>query len=227
MKTILDGFTLAEVLITLAVIGVIASVTLPALNSNVQKQQVGPALAKAVNTLENANRLLLAENNARTLYETGGERYLNSLPNVVWKEKDVTKLKTLGSLNFSRKLTEKVCNTTKDGIQFCANNAAYKAGFGEYVVTEQMTAFTRNIDIFIDVNGDKAPNDEGVDVFRFKIDNDGSVVAYGSREYIQRYHNGTSSYTWENGGCDSNKVRPKRPGTCGGSIVDNGFKVIY
>lgn len=55
----MSAFTLAEVLIALAIIGVIASVTLPALNANVQKQQVGPALAKAINTLENANRLLL------------------------------------------------------------------------------------------------------------------------------------------------------------------------
>ena len=32
------GFTLAEVLITLGIVGVVASITLPTLNNNVQKQ---------------------------------------------------------------------------------------------------------------------------------------------------------------------------------------------
>lgn len=155
--------------------------------------------------------------------------YLNSLTNVAWKEKDVTKSKTLGATNISRKVTEEVCNTTKDGIQFCASPIEYYAGFGKYVGAN-IEHYSRSVDIYIDVNGDKAPNDEGIDVFKFKIDNDGSVVAYGSREYIQRYHNGKVSngaLTWENGGCDSKKVSPKKPRACAGSIVDNGFKVIY
>ena len=44
------GFTLAEVLITLGLIGVVAAITLPALNSDIRAQQIGPSLAKAVNT---------------------------------------------------------------------------------------------------------------------------------------------------------------------------------
>ncbi len=48
------GFTLAEVLITLAIIGVVASLTLPALMANVQEQQTVTALKKATNTLVEA-----------------------------------------------------------------------------------------------------------------------------------------------------------------------------
>ena len=33
-----NGFTLAEVLITLGIVGVVANMTLPTLNNNVQKQ---------------------------------------------------------------------------------------------------------------------------------------------------------------------------------------------
>ena len=61
------GFTLAEMLITLGIIGVIATLTMPALNFNIQKQQAGPAFTKAVNILTNANRLALEENDARFL----------------------------------------------------------------------------------------------------------------------------------------------------------------
>ena len=39
-----NGFTLAEVLITLAIIGVVATLTLPALMTNTQEQQSRTAL---------------------------------------------------------------------------------------------------------------------------------------------------------------------------------------
>ena len=46
-----NGFTLAEVLITLAIIGVVATLTLPALMTNTQEQQAKSALKKGINTL--------------------------------------------------------------------------------------------------------------------------------------------------------------------------------
>ena len=46
-----NGFTLAEVLITLAIIGVVATITLPSLMSNTQEQQAVTAFRKAMNTL--------------------------------------------------------------------------------------------------------------------------------------------------------------------------------
>ena len=45
------GFTLAEVLITLAIIGVVATMTLPALMNNASEQQAKTGLKKAINTL--------------------------------------------------------------------------------------------------------------------------------------------------------------------------------
>ncbi len=53
------GFTLAEVLITLGIIGVVAALTTPALVQNTGSAQVGPKLAKAVATFENANQNML------------------------------------------------------------------------------------------------------------------------------------------------------------------------
>ena len=48
------GFTLAEVLITLAIIGVVAVLTLPALMSNTAEQQARTALKKMTNSLTQA-----------------------------------------------------------------------------------------------------------------------------------------------------------------------------
>ena len=51
------GFTLAEVLITLSIIGVVAMMTLPALMTNVQEQQAKTGLKKGLNTLTEAAQM--------------------------------------------------------------------------------------------------------------------------------------------------------------------------
>ena len=52
-----NGFTLAEVLITLAIIGVVATLTLPALMTNTAEQQARTALKKGINTLTEAAQM--------------------------------------------------------------------------------------------------------------------------------------------------------------------------
>lgn len=53
------GFTLAEVLITLGIIGVVAALTLPTLISKYQKQVYYNQFLKAVSVLENAGKLYI------------------------------------------------------------------------------------------------------------------------------------------------------------------------
>ena len=62
-----QGFTLAEVLLTLGIIGVVASLTLPSLNKNVQGTKAAPALMKSINTLQNALSLGMAQKGLRNL----------------------------------------------------------------------------------------------------------------------------------------------------------------
>lgn len=52
-----NGFTLAEVLITLAIIGVVATLTLPALMTNTAEQQAKTALKKGISTLTEAAQM--------------------------------------------------------------------------------------------------------------------------------------------------------------------------
>lgn len=58
-----NGFTLAEVLITLTIIGVIATMTLPALMTNTQEQQAKTGLRKGINTLTEAAQMSQAIDN--------------------------------------------------------------------------------------------------------------------------------------------------------------------
>ena len=55
-----NGFTLAEVLITLAIIGVVATLTLPSLMTNTAEQQSVTAYRKALNTLNEAGQMSAA-----------------------------------------------------------------------------------------------------------------------------------------------------------------------
>ena len=73
-----SGFTLAELLITLSIIGVIAAVTIPSLSNNINKSQVGPALMKAVNTLENANELAMRSTDTSDLLQHAIEAGVNA-----------------------------------------------------------------------------------------------------------------------------------------------------
>lgn len=52
-----NGFTLAEVLITLAIIGVVATMTLPALMTNTAEQQAKSAMKKGINTFTEAAQM--------------------------------------------------------------------------------------------------------------------------------------------------------------------------
>ena len=58
IRKIYGGFTLAEILITLGIIGVVALLTVPTLINNVQKQQYASNFKKTAATLGNAGKQL-------------------------------------------------------------------------------------------------------------------------------------------------------------------------
>ena len=64
------GFTLAEVLITLGIIGVVAAITLPTLIQNYQKQVYVNGLKKAISTSQNMLKQMQADEGASDLYGT-------------------------------------------------------------------------------------------------------------------------------------------------------------
>ena len=60
MKRFKKGFTLAEVLITLAIIGVVAAISIPSVISNSQQQEFKTGLRKAVSVLNSAITMNIA-----------------------------------------------------------------------------------------------------------------------------------------------------------------------
>ena len=238
MKKILKGFTLAEVLITLGIVGVIAALTLPGLSLNVQNQQIGPALAKAINTLEYANKLALEENRARRLSELVGvagkdlsedakhrlllESYLET---VVGPYMKLSKL--------SHQITYKGSIFDKDQ-NIVQNTDVYSTPDNIYYLGSQ-SHHHNGISIFVDVNGSKGPNLAGRDLLALHIFDDGEVTARGGRVYTSRVDfsddvefaglkkdNPTLSFSEAR--CNKDK---KSWIDCAGRIADNEFRVDY
>ncbi len=77
------AFTLAEVLITLGIIGIVAAMTLPTLIGNYKKEQTISQLQKAYSTLNQAFRLSEAENESSIYWDT--EKGIDFYFNEYWK----------------------------------------------------------------------------------------------------------------------------------------------
>ncbi len=156
-----NGFTLAEVLITLAIIGVVATITLPSLMSNTQEQQAVTAFRKSMNTLNEVAQMNAAVDGfdfggialgtapgAGDVYDANGV-----LQQSVWgmmyskAQVDVTRSGSAQALGPGGGCTD-MSNVIafRDGTMLCyANN------------TTNGNA-TQVINAIIDTNGRKAPN---------------------------------------------------------------------
>ncbi len=229
----LNGFSLAEVLISVAIVGVLASLTLPNLNKNIAKNQIPPALAKAINTLENANRLMLQQNDSRNLAQlclgdadTNGEGsdaidYLACLKSGgVINLAEVSGVKVYSTFNGEQNIDTQ-CYVGNDGIAYCTSGM-----YGQSPNTKLSAKYDgRFAIIYIDTNGvAKGASTIGKDAFKVKIDYKGSVIPVGSMIY-KDYIGMEDVPTWQET-CNAEGVSGNGD-SCTGSIVDNSFKVIY
>ena len=226
----LNGFSLAEVLISVAIIGVIASLTLPTLNTNIQKTYIGPSLAKAVNTLENSNRNALAQKNARKLtsiiHEASGETYLNIL------DKQTNGFISDSYLGDDRSY-EGGSYFTKDGMTYSLNNVVPEEMI-DGCSSNKYACYYWAIDI--DINGAKKPNKFLRDIFTVYVDTSGSVIVPGSREDRNFYSGGYDLEHLTVKNCAAGYVVGADEQTdigrfdllyCAGLISDNGWQVPW
>lgn len=221
-----NGFTLAEVLVTLGIVGIIAAITLPSLLLNVEKQKVGPAFMKAINTLESASTFAIRDNEVRGLSDIKADA--NLLGDVLTKYTKLSLVATAVNSNIESEnpilnIFIDLANTmssayiSKDGIAFFGGT--YDASKDAYP-------------ILIDLNGGmrKGPNLPGIDLFKVYVLNNGTVAVSGTKKY-QDFIEATAGH-WKTS-CrsvatgDSNPAAPTDPNTCGGSILENGGRVLY
>ena len=233
------GFTLAEVLITLGIIGVVAALTAPALVQNAGTAKIGPTLSKVVATLENAHEQLLHDEEASDLAkiaETSDEyfellaKYIsggsfigsNSYKSnrVIFTPTQTFWNKQPSNIDWSKYIEFKF----SDDISLLTLKDLMNSDTG--AVGSYKGRFT---DLYIDINGIKrGPNIMGKDIFYFDIDRSGQVVPWGSSAQNFRSWGIVPTYDDDNAGsiaCTKDNVGDGKG--CAASIFENNLKVIY
>ena len=222
----LKGFTLAEVLITITMIGVIAAMTLPVLNNSTQRQQMGPALMKAINVVEATNKALMQERGVRHL----GEITVNSFnyAGIIFEETLNASPIELGDYtgvvgpNRDLAILERGFNTA-DNITYFAPRVA-----AEVASNPGRSSFGSFFTLLVDVNGtDKGPNIVGRDLFVLNIDFSGQVFAKGSQAWSNYIGGDNPPATWVTTCTDLTNGVNQDASNCAGSIVDNAGRVTY
>lgn len=168
------AFTLAEVLITLSIIGVICALTVPNLYRKHQEQVTVAKVKKFYATLDMAYNAAIAR--------TGGAKYWN-INN--WTAEDANKLYELIFEPYFK--VAKICGTSNEGN--CVINDNYKlinglqhGSYGKMdlyyklILDDGASVWFRGgiqnttsyMGVYYDVNGLKGPNQSGVDLFDFQ-----------------------------------------------------------
>ena len=230
-----QGFTLAEVLITLGIIGVVSALTAPSLMSSFQKSKVGPSLKKFMNTIETANQHILTEKGSDTLSVAIGNSAIDSYMKEL--EKNVKgRYIGLGTYNLDTNVvtpknfsggpvpTPSYIFQFNDGASMAAAPGISATAPSGTAVAPSFVGPFSSYPFYYDINGfQNEPNRVGKDIFVFIIDDSGTVVPYGSKISSQVY----STPYWQTASeCVSGF--PTTTGyVCAGSVIDNDGKVVY
>ena len=157
------GFTLAEVLITLVIIGVIAAMTVPTLMNNTNSQEFRSALKKAISGANQALTLHYA------LEGLGAQDYTHAtLVSDVFKKRMNVIEATDNDASFTLSTCGGTTFTTQDGIMFCVNSNfagnttdtqdAACNSYNTIPCVSGATSDEADANFYIDVNGRKNPN---------------------------------------------------------------------
>ena len=239
------AFTLAETLITLTIIGVIAALTIPSLISEYQKHTYVVGLKKAYSQLQNAMKMIPITQGCPAgdfdcagwndkwgkVTNIDGQEFNGNRGNkrtyLLSKQFKINKLCYYDS-------TDEICKKIENNLSI-AKAYYYYAG-SSFITNDGMIIssvgnfyYTYNID----VNGFKGPNKLGRDQFLFRITDhedessrglpQGLVVPAGSKLNINvSYGGGESSYWKNNQKCTTENVNKGEYGVeyCAGRVLE-------
>ncbi len=112
-----EGFTLAEVLITLAIIGVVAAIAIPSVISNSQQQEFKTGLRKAVSVLNSAITMNMALDGESPYDNANTFGYLMKHMAIVETTNDIGEKYYINAASGETKSVNKAFYTT-DGMRF-------------------------------------------------------------------------------------------------------------
>ena len=226
-KSIKKGFTLAEVLITLGIIGVVAAMTLPSLIQSYEKKVTATRLKKFYSTMLNVIKLSENDNGEMSNWEFPQQSY-DPLIKVFFRKYylpymsgyDECTADCFYKLGYSLSY---LSGTVDNGVAYVSYLVKTSDGMYIYFLPGFPGGY---IWMFVDINGAKRPNKIGRDVFVFDI------YAYPNRldrtNYRLKFWNAHEKddklYSAEDYGC--NKRAPKFAGfNCGEAILRNNWEI--
>ena len=231
------AFTLAEVLITLGIIGVVAAVTLPTLIQNYQKTVYVNQLKKAYSVLNNGVKQMIVEQGCSDVTCTNFSDNEGNVEVGLSLEDDFIKqfVKTF-KLSNVQELTENN-NIYSYSIKYLSGNETMN--YSDLIVgvggttPDGMIVILGGIYyagdfIFIDTNGLKSPNQWGRDIFAFKVSLKGAVVPYYSKAALEVLNlEKTEKERIETVEAGCNTSSEKTGVTCAEKIIMDGWKMNY
>ena len=168
------GFTLAETLITLGIIGVVASLTLPVLSENYNKKVYATRFKKAYSELYNAIKLSEAYNGISSDWNINFSENQQENSKMFTDKYILPYYKNLKFCSFGR-------NEPNCGEVYGGNSANYitQNGTGmSFYINENYNGY-KFIAVVIDINNSKKPNLFGNDAMTFELSDDGRLVPSG------------------------------------------------
>lgn len=241
------AFTLAEVLITIGIIGIIAEITIPTMIANTQRIEFATLFKKNYSNMQNMFKMYMAEQGvdnigATNLYAASdtSTSVQDELDNLVRRSFKVIKSCRLDTGDASCAITEKYLGTTQ--TYTVASGTTYYA----FISVDGIETFIRLLactpdfskpgkikavcgNIMYDVNGTKKPNTYGKDFFAsFLINYDGTLYP----TYGQEWSKFMSRTDWRNDtttcGSTGNPDLTDVTGMgCAARIIENSWVIDY
>ena len=216
---------MAEVLITLGIIGIVAAMTLPSLINNKKNKELETAFKKNYSVISQALNMYYAQNGEKLTPEYVGDRklkptlvnYMKVLQDCGWGYSS-TSTSCIPNYNDPDRNSQVYKNFTGtnnislnlfDDGQFILND-------GSLILLENNGPVNNNkMYISVDVNGYlKNPNRLGHDLFMFQIDNKGNLLPMGAEgtDYYDEndaYCSSTSTNNMNGAGCTIKAINEK------------------
>ncbi len=243
-----SGFTLAEVLITLAIIGVVAALTIPNLIQNYQNKVLVTQLQTTISILDNGFRLMMANEGVDYIDHTrlysieDNSAQLTTRPTFA----KYFKSEYIADENFTADyslITKEQFGNGSNCIKFdnggCEEYEQISLGFatvnnsempsgnpgrlanGVFIWTTDISPSSSDILtslLYVDVNGKKGPNRKGYDIHKLGVKKDGHVVPMNLPGYNPS--NGEYGLGTDEYSLESGTIGAKR-------IKDDGWKITY
>lgn len=187
------AFTLAEVLITLMIVGVVAAMTVPTLLGNADDKALATGALKAYATLSNATKQLQTEKGPTRFWDLSAVNvtkwYKAKLNATTQRPKSYTTYYlNQGAYSNANMFNESTSFITSDGMLFYIQSV-YPACDGGG--TENWADGCINWGV--DVNGSKPPNTVGLDIYGFYVNKDGDFLPEGTIKGVVNTNNCSSS----------------------------------